>query len=406
LKNSNLYKELKKEYNKLQDSFSEMASKPKKMLVYDYKTLGEKEIEMSLLDSLRYTAMHLQNGVLAIDPRNGHVKAWVGGINHRHFKYDHVTARRSVGSTMKPFVYTAAMAFGGIQPCQEFEDIQYTIAPGDANFNVDKEWTPKNATEVFTGNRYNLYQGLVYSKNSITVRLVKEMGSVDLIRDLLDKVGISKIERLLGGRLAVPETPAICLGAVDISLLQMTGAYTTFANKGSYRKPIFVTHNQDKNGREIYRAEETVRPAINPLYNAVMVDMLKHVVGGQFNMGLKSENGGKTGTTNDFSDGWFMGVTPSLVVGVWTGGDDKWIRFTNLDDGQGYTTARPVFRKLMQKLEADASGIYDATLTFSPPPEGFSELVNCKKIKTQKPAFELKQLQKEQMKRDEFEETF
>lgn len=406
LKNNTLYTELKQAYNKLQHLFMEVAQKPKKMVIYDYANNGEKEVDMSLIDSVRYSTMHLQNAVLAIDPSNGHVKAWVGGINHKHFKYDHVTSRRSVGSTMKPFVYTAAMAFGGMQPCQEFEDIQYTIAPGDANFNVDKEWTPKNATEVFTGNMYNLYQGLVYSKNSITVRLVKEMGSVDMIRDLLDKVGISKIERLAGGRLAVPETPAICLGAVDINLLQMTGAYTTFANKGGYRTPIFVTHIEDKNGREIYRAEELVRPAINPLYNAIMVDMLKHVVGGEFSMGLKSENGGKTGTTNDFSDGWFMGITPSLVVGVWTGGDDKWIRFTNLDDGQGYTTARPVFKKFFQKLEADATGIYNSTLTFAAPPEGFTEMVDCKKIKTQRPASERKQLQKEKMKRDEFEAEF
>ncbi len=406
LKNSNLYIEIKEKYKQLQQQFSEIANKSKGRLVYDYTTLGDKEVEMSLLDSIRYNSMHLQNAVLAIDPTNGHVKAWVGGINHKHFKYDHVTSRRSVGSTMKPFVYTAAMAFGGIQPCEEFEDIQYTIAPGDANFEVDKEWTPKNATEVFTGNLYNLYQGLVYSKNSITVRLVKEMGSVKLIRDLLDKVGISKTESLQNGRLAVPETPAICLGAVDINLLQMTGAYATFANKGSYRAPMFVTHIEDKHGREIYRAEETVRPAINPLYNAVMVDMLKNVVGGQFSMGLKSENGGKTGTTNDFSDGWFMGITPSLVVGVWTGGDDKWIRFTNLDDGQGYTTARPVFKKLMQKLEADDRGIYDATIKFASPPEGFAELVNCKKIKTRRPGAERKQMQVEKMKRDEFGEEF
>jgi penicillin-binding protein 1A len=134
--------------------------------------------------------------------------------------------------------------------------------------------------------------------------------------------------------------------------------------------------------------------------------MLKHVVGGEFSMGLKSENGGKTGTTNDFSDGWFMGITPSLVVGVWTGGDDKWIRFTNLDDGQGYTTARPVFKKLLQKLEADATGIYNSTLTFAAPPEGFAEMVDCKKIKTQRPASERKQQQKEKMKRDEFEAEF
>ena len=375
------------------------------MKVFDY-ILGEKDTLMSPMDSTRYSAMFLQNATLAINPTNGHVKAWVGGIDHKHFKYDHVTSRRAVGSTMKPFVYTAAMAFGGIMPCQEFEDIQYTIAPGDANFNVDKEWTPNNATEEFTGNMYNLYHGLVYSKNSITVRLLKEMGSVDLLRNLLDKVGISKTERLSNGRLAVPEYPAICLGAVDISLYQMTAAYTTFANQGTYREPVFVLSITDKNGREIYKANPTIRPAINPLYNAIMVDMLKNVVGGEFGMGLKTECGGKTGTTNDYSDGWFMGITPSLVVGVWTGGDDKWIRFTNLNDGQGYVTARPVFQKLIKKLENDSTGIFDYKVRFAPAPEGMAEMIDCDKIKTVRPSAERWQIQKEKMKRDEFEEEF
>lgn len=396
---------VRKAYEELQKAFRESFSKKVKMKVFDYAK-GEKDTLMSPMDSTRFSAMFLQNAVLAINPTNGHVKAWVGGIDHKHFKFDHVTSRRSVGSTMKPFVYTAAMAFGGIMPCQEYEDIQYTIAPGDANFNVDKEWTPNNATEEFTGNMYNLYHGLVYSKNSITVRLLKEMGSVDLLRNLLDKVGISKTERLSNGRLAVPEFPSICLGAVDISLYQMTAAYTTFANQGTYREPVFVLSITDKNGREIYRANPTIRPAINPLYNAIMVDMLKNVVGGDFAMGLKTENGGKTGTTNDYSDGWFMGVTPTLVVGVWTGGDDKWIRFTNLNDGQGYVTARPVFQKLIKKLESDTTGIYDYKVRFAPAPEGMAEMIDCDKVKTVRPAAERWQTQKEKMKRDEFEEDF
>ena len=404
-KNSSAYGTVCKAYAKLQEAFKKEFATPVNMRVYDHAK-GEKDTLMSPMDSTKYNAMFLQNAVLAIDPSNGYVKAWVGGINHKHFKFDHVTSRRSVGSTMKPFVYTAAMAFGGIMPCQEFEDIQYTIAPGDANFNVDKEWTPNNATDVFTGNMYNLYHGLVYSKNSITVRLLKEMGSVDMLRNLLDKVGISKTERLANGRLAVPEYPAICLGAVDISLYQMTAAYTTFANQGTFREPVFVLRITDKNGREIYRADPIIRPAINPLYNAIMVDMLKNVVGGEFTMGLKTENGGKTGTTNDFSDGWFMGVTPTLVVGVWTGGDDKWIRFTNLNDGQGYVTARPVFQKMIRKLEADTSGIYDPTIRFASPPKEMTDMINCNKIKTIRPAAERWQLQHEKMKRDEFEENF
>lgn len=404
-KNSAEYARVRKAYEELQLAFKKEFSTKTKMRVFDYAR-GEKDTMMSPMDSTKYTAMFLQNAVLAIDPSNGYVKAWVGGIDHKHFKFDHVTSRRSVGSTMKPFVYTAAMAFGGIMPCQEFEDIQYTIAPGDANFNVDKEWTPNNATEVFTGNMYNLYHGLVYSKNSITVRLLKEMGSVDMLRNLLDKVGISKTERLPNGRLAVPEYPAICLGAVDISLFQMTAAYTTFANQGTFREPVFVLRITDKNGREIYRADPIIRPAINPLYNAIMVDMLKNVVGGEFGMGLKSETAGKTGTTNDYADGWFMGLTPTLVVGVWTGGDDKWIRFTNLNDGQGYVTARPVFQKMIRSLEADTSDIYNAGIKFVTPPKEMMEMIQCDKIKTIRPSAERWKLQKEKMERDEFEEDF
>lgn len=403
--NSPEFRDIANTYKSLQAQFLKEFKTPVKMNVFDYEK-GEVEVTMSPMDSTKFSAMHLQNAVLAIDPSNGHIKAWVGGIDHQHFKYDHVTSRRSVGSTIKPFVYTAAMAFGGILPCQEFEDIQYTIAPGDANFNVDKEWTPNNATDVFTGNMYNLYHGLVYSKNSITVRLLKEMGSVEQLRDLLDKVGISKHERLPNGRLAVPLFPSICLGAVDISLYQMTGAYTTFANKGTYREPVFVLRIEDKNGKAIYNASPQIRPAINPFYNAIMVDMLKNVVGGDFAMGLKTECGGKTGTTNDYADGWFMGITPSLVVGVWTGGDDKWIRFTNLNDGQGYVTARPVFQKLIKKLETDTTGIFNAKLRFPPWPEGVADMIHCAKVKTIRPAAERNQIQMEKMKRDEFESEF
>ncbi len=182
--------------------------------------------------------------------------------------------------------------------------------------------------------------------------------------------------------------------------------FVRFANQGTFREPVFVLRITDKNGREIYRADPIIRPAINPLYNAIMVDMLKNVVGGEFGMGLKSETAGKTGTTNDYADGWFMGLTPTLVVGVWTGGDDKWIRFTNLNDGQGYVTARPVFQKMIRSLEADTSGIYDAGIKFVTPPKEMMEMIQCDKIKTIRPSAERWKLQKEKMERDEFEEDF
>lgn len=405
LLSSNKWQLYRKIYEDHEASFEKEFDTPVKMLVFDYEN-GEKEIEMTPRDSVRFHNMHLQNATMAVDPKTGYIKAWVGGISHKYFKYDHATSRRSVGSTLKPFVYTSAMAFGGISPCQTFDDIQYTIAPGDANFHVDKEWSPANANGEFTGNKYNLYQGLLYSKNSITVRLIKELGNVDIIRDLLDNVGISKTEELADGRLAVPNVPSICLGAVDIRLIDMVGAYTTFANQGVYTQPIFIKNIIDKNGKVIYTAVPKRKTAINPLYNAVMVDMLRNNTGGSYGMGLKSQYGGKTGTTNDYSDGWFMGVTPELIVGVWTGGDDKWIRFLSLDNGQGFVMARPVAQKFLSKLEKDSTNIYNYNAKFATPPTGFEEMIDCEKYKQVSVEEEQQSILQDKIKNDEFEEEF
>lgn len=402
---SNKWELYKKAYEEHEADFLKTFDTPVKMMIYDHE-LGEKEVEMSPRDSVKYHNMMLQNGTLAVDPKTGYIKAWVGGVNHKYFKYDHTTTRRSVGSTLKPFVYTAAMAFGGIKPCQTFDDIQYTIAPGDANFYVDKEWSPANANGKFSGNKYNLYHGLLYSKNSITVRLIKELGNVDIIRDLLDNVGISKTEELSDGRLAVPNVPSISLGAVDIRLFDMVGAYTTFANQGTYVQPIFIKNIVDKNGKVIYSSVPKRNAAINPLYNAIMVDMLRNNTGGSYGMGLKSQYGGKTGTTNDYSDGWFMGVTPELIIGVWTGGDDKWIRFLSLDNGQGFVMARPVAQKLLKKLEADSMGIYNFNAKFADPPEGFADMIDCEKYKQVDPEVEQESIIQNKIKQDQFEEEF
>ncbi|MFZ1705747.1 MAG: transglycosylase domain-containing protein [Saprospiraceae bacterium] len=406
LYSSPLWSDLKEKYDLLQTNYQKVFSTPVLMKVFEYNENRYKEITMSPFDSVRYHSMFLQTAVLAIDPTSGHIKAWVGGINHTFFKYDHATTRRSVGSTIKPMVYTQAMAVQGISPCQEFDDIQYTINPGDANFDVNMEWSPANADERFTGNRYNLFHGLLYSKNSITVKLVKEMGSVTPIRNLLHAMGIDKNTRLPGGQYAVPNLPSICLGAVDLTPLEMTGAYTTFANNGTYSKPIFITKIEDKNGKVIYTGISEKKAAINPLYNAVAVEMLKNNVGNRFSMPIRSQAGGKTGTTNDYTDGWFMSITPSLVIGVWTGADDKWIRFLSLNDGEGYTTARPIVVKLLQSLENDSTSIYDYKRTFPPPPDGFKELMDCAKFKQNSVVGEREMILKEKLKREIFDDEF
>ncbi len=383
IKASNRYKILTTKFdgNDLKEAYNKEFNTAISMQVYDLKK-GEKTVMMSPLDSVKYHAMLLQNAFITLDPRNGQVKTYTGGLDYNYFKLDHASIRRSIGSTMKPFLYTLAMT-RGVKPCTMYKDQPYTIEALEANFENKEQWAPHNATEIYTTLMYNLYHGLLYSKNSITVKLLKDMGSIEPLRDLLNKVGISKTEKLSTGRLAVPHLPSVCLGAIDVTLLQMVGAYSTFANGGVYREPTFIINIKDKAGKIIYEPKQKTQRAIEPLYNSIMIDMLKNVVGGEFTMHLKSENAGKTGTTNEQSDGWFMGFTPSIVGGVWTGADDKFIHFNNIDIGQGYFTARPVFEKFIKKLEADKTGLYDHTLKFPAPPEGFKELTNCGKIKTE-----------------------
>ncbi len=402
---TDLYQQLVDKYAALQADYRETFDKKIKMMVFDYEN-GEVEQEMSPLDSVRFHNQHLQSGMLAVDPTSGHIKAWVGGVGFKYFKYDHVTSRRQVGSTIKPFVYATAIALMGVSPCQEYEDIQYTIAPGDVELFVDEEWSPANANEEFTGNLYNLYQGLLYSKNSISVRLIKELGNVEVIREVLNNAGISKDLTLPNGRLAVPRLPSISLGAVDLSLLEMTGAYTIFPNNGVYTQPIFISRIEDKNGKVIYTGMPNRNIALNPLHSSVMVDMLKNNVGAGYNMGIKSVAGGKTGTTNDYADGWFMGITPNLVVGTWVGGDDKWIRFLTLEDGQGFVMARPIFVEFMKAIEADEEINFDIEADFPEPPPGFIDFVDCDKYKQVRPEDEFIQSVEAQSSFDEFDEEF
>jgi len=378
--NESIWSEIKEVWKSFQSEYEKEFNTKMTLKVFDHKE-GEAEKEMTPLDSIRYHLQHIQCGMMAADPRTGHIKAWVGGVNHKYFKFDHINSRRQVGSTIKPFVYATAIALSGISPCQEFDDIQYTVAPGDAGLYVDEEWSPSNANGEFTGEKYNLYQGLLYSKNSISVRLVKEMGSVEVIRDLLNNVGIDINEKHASGRELVPSIPSLVLGSIDLSVMEMTGAYTAFANNGVYTEPVFIDYIEDKNGKVIYRSTPNQKRAMNPVYNAVMVDMLKNNTGGRFGMGVKTENGGKTGTTNDYADAWFMGITPNLVVGTWVGGDEKWVRFYTLDDGQGFVMARPIFKEFLKRVEADEELNYNENANFVTPPSEYYDIIDCDRYK-------------------------
>ncbi len=396
----------KTQWDAFQANLKEAMAQKVTAKVFAYNEEGYEEKEMTRMDSLLHHLRHLQAGLLSVDPKTGHIKAWVGGADHRYFKYDHVTMRRQVGSTIKPFVYATAIGVQGISPCQEYSDIQYTIAPGDDGFMVDAEWSPSNSNGLFTENSYNLYQGLLYSKNSITIRIVKEMGTIELVRDLLNNVGIDKSERLPGGRLLVPKVPSIALGSVDLSLMEMAGGYTTFANNGIYTEPIFIDRIEDKNGKVIYRSSTFQRRALNATYNAVMVDMLQNNTGGGFGLGLKSPNGGKTGTTNDYADGWFMGITPNLVTGIWVGGDEKWVRFYTLDNGQGFVMARPIYQKYMQKVEASEDIDFDITAKFPKASSAVQDLIDCSRYKQKEPEAEQEERLQQKIDLEVFDDEF
>ena len=358
------WKTLKKQWRKLQATVTKAFDKPVKMRVFAYTEKMEVDTTMTPMDSLKYHHNFLQIGSMAVDPRTGYIKTWVGGINNKYFAYDHVTSNRQVGSTFKPFIYATAIGQQGMSPCFQVQDLPQTIMPGDGEFYLKKEWTPDNASGKFTAEIMTLKDALRKSVNTTSVFLMKQLHSTRPVRDLVKKMGIDADKTYPNGQKRVPEVPSICLGACDLQVMEMAGAYTTFANNGQYIEPVFVTRIEDKNGRLVFSIDPDEFPALNPEHNYVMVEMLKYAAGG---MGLKSKVGGKTGTTNDFKDGWFMGITPNLVVGTWVGGEDKWIRFLDISNGSGSRLAKPYFKKFMKKLEESDKVDYDVKARFQRP---------------------------------------
>ena len=365
------WRPLKLAYREFKDQVDLGFNKAIPMKVFAYNPQMEIDTVMTPLDSIKYHRMFLQLGSMAVDPVTGHVKAWVGGINHRYFQFDHVTSYRQVGSTFKPFVYATAIAQQGISPCFTVYDLPYTIHVGEGNFGLLEDWTPANAGGEYSGEAYTLYRGLMNSKNTVSVFLMKQLGDARPVQNLVANMGLSKN--------LIPAQPSICLGASDLTVQQLTGAYTTFANNGMYSKPVFILRIEDKNGRVLYQEEPEERLALHPNPNYVMLDMLKKVVyqGLPGFGGIKSEMGGKTGTTNDYVDGWFMGLTPDLVVGTWVGGDQRWVRFLSLRDGIGAKMARPFFGRLLKRLENDPDADYDPEARFVIPSGDIGIVIDC-----------------------------
>jgi penicillin-binding protein 1A len=370
---------LKRQWTLLKKAADNDFKKPVKMKVFAYNKQMEKDTVMSPIDSIKYHSMFLQMGSVAIDPATGHVKAWVGGINHKYFQFDHVTTDRQVGSTFKPFIYATVIAHQGISPCYRVYDVPYTIHKGEGNFGLLDNWTPNNADGKFSGQPYTLFKGLAHSKNTVSVYLMKQLGDTEYVRGLVSKMGLDSSAVRSNGQYRIPKQPSICLGASDLTVLELTGAYTTFANDGQNNTPIFVTRITDKNGRDIYREIPEARTALHPNTNYVMINMLKRVMDQGLSgfSKIKSEVAGKTGTTNDYVDGWFVGLTADLVVGTWVGGDDRWIRFRDLTYGIGARMARPYYAILLEKLESDPESGYDATKRFKVPGGDLGIVIDC-----------------------------
>ena len=344
---------------------------PTEMEVFGWN--GDIDTVMTPTDSIRYYKHFLRAGMMSMEPQSGHVKAWVGGINYRHFQFDHVMqGKRQIGSTFKPFVYATAIDQLKLSPCDSLPDGYYCVEP--AKFGAHDAWCPKNSGDRYIGKR-TLKNALANSVNTISARLI-------------DKVGprpVANLARNLGVTSYIPSVPAIALGSADLSVYEMVGAYSSFANKGIYVKPVLVTRIEDKNGTVIYQATPETKDVLSEESAYVTLKLLEGVTEAGSGIRLRHvgadktnpifrdivtgypyafENpiAGKTGTTQNQSDGWFIGMVPNLATGVWVGGEDRATHFETITYGQGATMALPIWASYMKACYADS------TLTVSQEP--------------------------------------
>ena len=326
------------------DTIKTIFDRPVPMTVFSWK--GPIDTVMSPMDSIRYYKWFLQTSLISIESHTGHVKAYVGGLDYRFFKYDHVTqARRQVGSTFKPFLYSLAMQEGEYTPCTRIPNIQYNIKLEDGNV-----WSPGNSGGHI-GEEITLKYALAQSNNWISAYLMNQFGPNAVIAQA----------RRMGVESPIDPVPAICLGVCDLKLIEMVGAMSTFANQGVYIKPMFITRIEDKNGNVIQRFSPEESEAMSELTAYKMVELMKGVVQSGTGIRLRSTYGlsnpiaGKTGTTQKQSDGYFMGITPDLTTGVWVGAEDRSVHFRSTQLGQGSHTALPIWALYMKKVYADKS---------------------------------------------------
>ena len=379
-KNSDRYKRLKSA-GKSSKYIEKVFKKKIKMSVFSYK--GDTDTIMSPNDSIKYYKYFLRSGLLSIEPQTGHIKAWVGGINYKHFKFDAVAQqKRQVGSTFKPFVYATAINQLKLSPCDSFPNIPYTIPKG--KYGIPEEWKPKNSGDKY-GGMLTLKEGLAGSVNTMSARLIDRVSPENVVR-LAKAAGIES---------RIRANPSIALGAVELSLLEMVSAYSTFANKGLRVSPMIITRIEDKNGTVLEEFRPKTAEVLSEESAYVVLNLLEGVT--QYGSGIRlrlpwekpgyvtgypyeftNAIAGKTGTTQNQSDGWFMGIVPNLATGVWTGGEDRATHFEGIAKGQGATMSLPSFALFLKKCYADES--LNISQEEFEKPENLSININCGEI--------------------------
>ena len=367
-----------------EDDIKESFKQKTGMKIFSWE--GEIDTVMSPIDSIRHYKHFLRSGMMSMNPQTGHVKAWVGGINYKHFQFDHVfQGKRQIGSTFKPFVYASAIDQLKLSPCDSFPDGFYCVEA--KKFGAHEAWCPKNSGDRYTGMR-TLKNALANSVNTISARLI-------------DKVGpgpVSKLAADLGISSKIPNVPSIALGTADLSVYEMVAAYSSFANQGIYVKPVVVTRIEDKNGTVLFEATPETRDVLSAESAYVTVKLLEGVTESGSGIRLRhrgaEENNpyfgtvvtgypyefqnpiaGKTGTTQNQSDGWFIGMVPNLVTGVWVGGEDRATHFNSIAYGQGATMALPIWALYMKKLYKDP--LLEVSRDSFPAPERVSIPLDC-----------------------------
>ena len=357
------------------------------MRVFSWK--GEIDTIMTPMDSIRYYKHFLRASLMSMEPQTGHVKAWVGGYNYKHFQYDQVKqGRRQIGSTFKPFLYATAIDQLKLSPCDSLPDALYCIEPRKhGNLNA---WCPKNSGDKY-GKTRTLKNALANSVNTVSARLMDLVGPRPVI-NLARKMGVTSY---------LPAVPSIALGTPDISLFEMVGAYSSFANQGIYVKPVMITRIEDKNGRSLYDVQPVTRDVLSEEAAYVTVNLMQGVTqsgsGARLrHAGLEKTNyiyekvvtgypfifenpiAGKTGTTQNQSDGWFMGMVPNLATGVWVGGEDRSIHFKEIGFGQGATMALPIWGNFMRSLYENPN--FGISMEDFTAPENLNIPVDCEEL--------------------------